>query len=634
MRGKLLFKTILIVLLVAWALYALWPTGRLYTLTADQKAEYASSGRLIPIMNKSVRLGLDLQGGMYVTLEVDLPTLIQQLAKVQDETLNRLIESSKQEMNVSSEDFLVILNRHFVKENIPFNRYWGEYGDSNAKILDYLNKQASEAMNRSLEILRNRVDQFGVSEPSIQHMGTTRILIELPGISDTEQAKNLIGKTALLEFAMLKDQSVFGETIDRIDKTVAADRKGPAAKAATEEPAAKEADRKDVRDTQDKAISVGELFGESGAAGEAGGDTSVVVDEGTFEENPFIALLRNTQSGHEVSVPIENVKVVDRILAREDVQNCIPPDAQLLWSSETHNVGDKVFRELYLVKKEAELTGKYLTNAQVTIGQDVQSAGRPEVNFELNRQGARIFSRVSGANIGKRLAIVLDKRVVSAPTIQTKIPDGRGRITGIGDMQEAKMMQIVLRAGALPAPVSIIEERVIGPSLGLDSITKGAWSALIGAVLVVIFMLVYYRGAGIIANIALFLNILILIAALAQFRFTLTMPGIAGIVLTIGMAVDANVLIFERIREELTAGKTVRAAIEAGYTKAFTAIADANVTTILTVVVLYYFGTSAIRGFAVTLMIGLVVNLFTAIVVTRTIYDHITSRFTLTKLSI
>jgi preprotein translocase subunit SecD len=223
---------------------------------------------------------------------------------------------------------------------------------------------------------------------------------------------------------------------------------------------------------------------------------------------------------------------------------------------------------------------------------------------------------------------------VSAPTIQSKIPDGRGRITGIGEMEEAKMMQIVLRAGALPAPVSIIEERIIGPSLGLDSITKGTRSALIASILVVVFMLVYYRGAGIVANVALFLNILILVAALAQFRFTLTMPGIAGIVLTIGMAVDANVLIFERIREELTAGKTVRAAIDAGYTKAFTAIADANITTILTAFVLFYFGTSAIKGFAVTLMIGLIVNLFTAVVVTRTIYDHITSRFTLTKLSI
>jgi SecD/SecF fusion protein len=631
MRGKLLAKTILIVLLVAWALYALWPTYKLYSLSSDQKAEYASAGRLIPLMNKSVRLGLDLQGGMYVTLEVDLPTLIQQLAKIQDETLLRLIRESKQEMNISSEDFLVILNRHLVKENVPFNRYWGEYGDSNAKILDYLNKQATDAMNRSLEILRNRVDEFGVSEPSIQHVGTTRILIELPGISDTEQAKNLIGKTAMLEFAMLKDANIFSETIDQIDKVVAEDRKSPGKKAA---PAPKDTVQKAAQDTKDKAITVGELFGEAEPAGNAGPDTSVVVDESTFDENPFIALLRNTQGGHEVSVPIENVTAVDRIIAREDVQKCLPPDARLLWSSETHNVGDKVFRELYLVKKDAELTGKYLTNAQVTIGQDVQSAGRPEVNFELNRQGARIFSRVSGANLGKRLAIILDSRVVSAPTIQTKIPDGRGRITGIGEMAEAKMMSIVLRAGALPAPVSIIEERVIGPSLGLDSITKGLWSGLIASILVVLFMVFYYRAAGLIADFALFLNILILIAVLAQFRFTLTMPGIAGIVLTIGMAVDANVLIFERIREELTAGKTVRAAIEAGYHKAFTAIADSNVTTILSAVVLYYFGTAAVKGFSITLMIGLIINLFTSVVVTHVVYDQITSRRTLTKLSI
>jgi SecD/SecF fusion protein len=628
MRGKLLVKTILIVLLVAWAMYALWPTYKLYSLSADQKAEYASAGRLIPLMNKSVRLGLDLQGGMYVTLEVDLPTLIQQLAKVQDETLLRLIRESKQEMNVSSEDFLLILNRHLVKENVPFNRYWGEYGDSNAKILDYLGKQATDAMNRSLEILRNRVDEFGVSEPSIQHVGSTRILIELPGISDTEQAKNLIGKTAMLEFAMLKDASVFGETIDRIDKVVAGDRKGPGVKAVVDTV------RKAAQDSKDKAITVGELFGENESAGNAAGDTSVVVDESTFDENPFIALLRNTQGGHEVSVPVENVIAVDRIIARGDVQKCVPPDARLLWSSETHNVGDKVFRELYLVKKESELTGKYLTNAQVTIGQDVQSAGRPEVNFELNRQGARIFSRVSGANIGKRLAIVLDNRVVSAPTIQSKIPDGRGRITGIGDMEEAKMMSIVLRAGALPAPVAIIEERVIGPSLGLDSITKGMWSGLIASILVVVFMIVYYRGAGLIADAALFLNVFLLIAVLAQFRFTLTMPGIAGIVLTIGMAVDANVLIFERIREELTAGKTVRAAIEAGYHKAFTAIADSNVTTILSAVVLYYFGTAAVKGFSITLMVGLIINLFTSVVVTHVIYDQITSRRTMTKLSI
>jgi SecD/SecF fusion protein len=642
MRGKLLAKTIIIALFVAWSLYALWPTYRLHTMDSEKRAEMNSAGRLVPLLNKSIKLGLDLQGGMYLTLDVDLPLLIEELAKVKDETLTRLIQQSREELNVSSEDFLTILNRNFVKANTPFNRYWGEYGDSNPKILDYLDKQAKDAMNRSLEILRNRIDQFGVSEPSIQHVGATRILIELPGITDPDQAKELIGKTALLEFAMLKESTVYSETIDKIDKALASDMKGegktksavtpaaapqPAADSTRQRPAAKE--------TKDKAVSVGELFGDEGVspAGEEQ-DTSVVVDETIFKENPFLALLRNTQTGREVSVPAENVLTVDRILQRPEIQRLVPPDARFLWSSEPFNVGDKTFRELYLVKKEAELTGKYLTNAQVTIGQDVQSAGQPEVNFEMNRSGARIFSRVSGANIGKRLAIILDSKVVSAPTIQSKIPDGRGRITGIGEMEEAKMISIVLRAGALPAPVSILEERTVGPSLGKDSISSGTFAAVLGAVLVVAFMFLYYKAAGLVADFALALNILILLAALAQFRFTLTMPGIAGIVLTIGMAVDANVLIFERIREELKTGKTVAASIEAGYKKAFSAIFDSNVTTILSAGVLYWLGTGPVKGFAVTLSIGLILNMFTAIVVTRVVYDHITSRTTLTRLSI
>jgi SecD/SecF fusion protein len=640
MRGKLLAKTVIIVLFVAWALFMLWPTYKLHTLSRDQKAEMASAGTLIPLMNKAIKLGLDLQGGMYLTLDVDLPRLIEELAKVKDENLDRLIQQSREELNVSSEDFLTILNRNFVKAKVPFNRYWGEYGDSNPKILDYLDKQAKDAMNRSLEILRNRIDQFGVSEPSIQHVGSTRILIELPGVSNTEQAKELIGKTALLEFAMLKEPGVYSETIDRIDKELASeiksgDKTHPAAKP---EPAVK-ADtartRPAAKETKDKAVSVGELFGDAGVS-PAGGqqDTSVVVDETTYKDNPFISLLRNTGTGREVSVPVENVLAIDRILERPEIKKLIPPDARFLWSSEPFNIGDKAFRELYLVKKEAELTGKYLTNAQVTIGQDMQSAGQPEVNFEMNRSGARIFSRVSGANIGKRLGIILDSKVVSAPTIQSKIPDGRGRITGIGEMDEAKMISIVLRAGALPAPVTVIEERTVGPSLGKDSISSGTFAAALGAILVVLFMLVYYRAAGALADFALVLNILILLAALAQFRFTLTLPGIAGIVLTIGMAVDANVLIFERIREELRTGKTVASSIEAGYKKAFSAIFDSNFTTIISSGVLYWLGTGPVKGFAVTLTIGLIINMFTAIVVTRTIYDHITSRTTLTKLSI
>jgi SecD/SecF fusion protein len=623
MRGKLLAKTVIIVLFVAWAVYALWPTYRMHTLSSEKKAEMASAGTLIPLMNKAIKLGLDLQGGMYLTLDVDLPRLIEELAKVKDETLTRLIQQSREELNVSSEDFLTILNRNFVKGNTPFNRYWGEYGDSNQKILDYLDKQAKDAMNRSLEILRNRIDQFGVSEPTIQHVGSTRILIELPGISDPDQAKDLIGKTALLEFAMLKDPAVFSETIDKIDKALASEMKGgDKAKPADVTQAKPDTTQKKspAKETKDKSISVGELFGEKDASPEtSGSDTSVVVDETIFKENPFLALLRNTQGAHEVSVPIENVVAVERILQRTDMQKLVPPDARFLWSSETFNVGDKTFRELYLAKKEAELTGKYLTNAQVTIGQDAKSAGQPVVNFEMNRQGARIFSRVSGANIGKRLSIILD---------------GRGQITGIPTMEEAKMISIVLRAGALPAPVTVLEERTVGPSLGKDSISSGTFAAVLGAILVVVFMILYYRAAGFIADFALLLNILILLAALAQFRFTLTLPGIAGIVLTIGMAVDANVLIFERIREELRTGKTVAASIDAGYKKAFSAIFDSNFTTIISSGVLYWLGTGPVKGFAVTLTIGLIINMFTAIVVTRAIYDHITSRTTLTKLSI
>ena len=354
-----------------------------------------------------------------------------------------------------------------------------------------------------------------------------------------------------------------------------------------------------------------------------------------FEENPFLALLRDTRRyGHNVSVPIENVTAVDRIIQREDIQRLVPSDAEFLWGSEPFQIADRTYRELFLLKKEAELTGQYLTDARVTIGSDVQSAGQPEVHFSLNRQGARIFSRVTAANIGKLMAIVLDNRVVEDAVIQTKIPDGRSRITGIGEMDKAKMVSIVLEVGALPAPVEIIQERTIGPSLGQDSITRGKYSALIGMCIVVIFMILYYRMSGMIADVALLMNLLIVLAILAQFRFTLTLPGVAGIVLTIGMAVDANVLVFERIREELRTGKTVRASIDAGYARAFRTILDANVTTLLTALVLYQFGTGPIRGFAVTLSIGIVVSMFTALVVTRLIFTHITARRTLTRLSI
>ena len=252
----------------------------------------------------------------------------------------------------------------------------------------------------------------------------------------------------------------------------------------------------------------------------------------------------------------------------------------------------------------------------------------------MNSEGSRILSRVTGANIDKRMAIILDKRVYSAPVIRSKIPRGSGIIEGIGEMQDAQEIAIVLRAGALPAPVQIIEERTVGPSLGEDSIRKGTQSAVLGLIVVILFMILYYRWSGFIADIALLLNLIIILAVLAGFHFTLTLPGVAGIILTIGMAVDANVLIFERMRDEIRLGKTVRMAIDLGYSKAFSAIFDSNLTTLITAIILYQFGTGPIRGFALSLSIGIVTSLFTALVVTRVIYDFITTRFTIKKLSI
>jgi preprotein translocase subunit SecD len=639
MRRNLLLKTVLILLLIAWALYALYPTYKLHTLTPEKKTQLAAQGKLIPLIDRSIRLGLDLQGGIYMTLEVDLPTLIGQLAKKNDARLDSILSETRQEMNVRAENFLDLLAARFERRGISLNEYWGDRGESDGKILSMMRKEAKDAMDRSLEILRNRVDQFGVSEPTIQHVGAMRILIELPGISDPAQAKELIGKTALLEFCLVKDPAIYSDLLQKIDKALA--KKGGldlnAKSGITSADTAKS--KTPQQERKDKSVSISEIFGKESAAEKKAGqteeDTSALVDENIFKENPFFSLLGDArQFGHEVSAPVENVPVLQRILDRPDIQRLMPPDAQLLWSSETFPVRDKTYKELFLINREPELTGKYLTNAQVTIGSDAENAGKPVVNFTLNRPGARIFSRVTGANIKKRLAIVLDKKIYTAPTIQSKIPYGSGIITGMPDMDEAKLISIILRAGALPAPVSIIEERTVGPSLGQDSIDAGKRASMIGLAAVVLFMVLYYRMSGMIADTALILNMLVLMAVLAQFRFTLTLPGIAGMVLTIGMAVDANVLIFERIREELQTGKTVKAAIDAGYTKAFSAIFDSNLTTVAAAVVLYEFGTGPVRGFAVTLTIGLVVSMFTAIVVTRVIFDHVTSRRTLTGLSI
>jgi protein-export membrane protein SecD len=381
------------------------------------------------------------------------------------------------------------------------------------------------------------------------------------------------------------------------------------------------------RESQDAVVDIKELLGEEASVSPT--DTTVMVDRESMTEHPFYTLLRNVENN--IGVPEKNYSIVNRILHRREIQNLLPPDYEFLWSklAEEAPDGNKYYR-LYLLKKEPELIGKYLNDAQVQIGgggDDASSTGLPIVTLEMNREGARIFSRVTGANVGKFLAIVLDNKVHMAPRIKTKIPDGRAIIEGSKDMEEAKDLAIVLRAGALPAPVEIIEERTVGPSLGSDSVKKGTLSGLGGLIFVILFMIWYYRLGGLIADLALILNVLFIMAVLAGFHGTLTLPGIAGIILTIGMAVDANVLIYERIREELRTGKTIKAAIEAGYSRAVVVIFDSNLTTLMSAIVLYQFGTGPIRGFALTLMIGLSASMFTAIVVTRAIFDWYTAKY-------
>jgi preprotein translocase subunit SecD len=381
-----------------------------------------------------------------------------------------------------------------------------------------------DAIDRALEIIRNRIDQFGVSEPEITLQGVDQILIQLPGISDPQRAIKLIGQTALLEFKL-------------------------------------------------------------------------VDEEGNIDE----ALKGN-----------------------------IPPADIILYQRSVDPETGAVRNNPFLLQKKTLMTGEFIKDARVALDQ----FNEPYVAMEFTDVGARLFEQITAANVKRRLAIILDNNVYSAPVIQERIPGGRAQITGRFSMKEASDLAIVLRSGSLPAPVKILEQRTVGPSLGQDSIKKGMLSTLISAALVVLFMIVYYKFSGVIADIALVLNIILTLAALALLHATLTLPGIAGLVLSVGMAVDANILIHERIKEELRFGKTIRAAIDQGYHRAFSAIIDSNLTTFIAGILLYQFGTGPVKGFAVTLSIGILANLFTAVYITRVIFDFISLRPGFKKLSI
>lgn len=633
MKSKQTPRLLMIGLALTWAIWAIWPTIQYQGLSNAEKETLREEGKLDPIESRTIKQGLDLKGGMYIVLEVDLPTLLENIAENKDSKFIRSIASVRERLSQTPEaDFFTLFTNLTNQNKLKLSRYYYDHGSSNSDILSSLGEESEDAINRVLEILVNRVDQFGVAEPTIQKQGSQRIIVELAGIQDSERARALLESTALLEFFIVKDISTTNQLMVRIDQVLKGDE---SIAAITKVKAAEEKIKSQKSD--DETVSVSELFGES-----ENSDTqsdSAVVDENIFAERPFSAMLRNL--GQTIGVPEKNIYAVKKILERPEVQEKLAAvGGMFLFShkAEEYPLVDGTLETMYslfLVEDEAELTGGVVEEAKANLGpQGSTSAGQPIVNLSMNSDGARKWSIVTGSNVGRQVALVLDKKVHMAPNIKEKISGGGTLIEGFADINEAKDIAIVLRAGALPAPVDIIEERVIGPSLGADSVRSGTLSVIIGLGLVLIFMLIYYRFSGLIADFALIWNIVLVLAVLASLQATLTLPGIAGLILTVGMSIDANVIIFERIREEHRKGKTPKAAVKSGYDRALTTIIDANVTTVIAALVLWQFGTGPIKGFATVLFWGILVSMFTAIFVTRTIFNSFTSRKGFTKLSI
>jgi preprotein translocase subunit SecD len=623
------FRVVLIILLTALAVFSIVPTFQDYQYnktiqeftSSEDSLKYIQDNRqdIEKAKDKRLKLGLDLQGGMHIVLEVDVLGLIEESAKNRDEKFDALVETIRQRAKTDKTPIPELLKEVFQEEEIRLSRYYYDIRDSDEEIVDKLRAEAKEAVDRAREIIRNRVDQYGVAEPVIQTQGGRRIIIELPGVSDKQRVRKLLKGTAKLEFKLVRDREVAFQVLQDINKYLALKEKekrdsieAGSDLEATSAPQVSQADTSAVPDLTAMADTNSlDLFSEQA-------DT-VKSDEALRRENPLFAILGVLQNGVTYTTEFERTNL-QNILSREDVRRRIPGDLDFLISAKAFSTAEDG-TELYYVyplKKQPELTGGVITEAKATFNPNDMT---PEVTMKMDGEGTRKWARITGANIGKQIAIVLDNTVYSAPVVQSKIPNGSSVINGIDDLEEAQDLEIVLKAGALPAPVRIIEERTVGPSLGADSIRAGIQAILWGFSIVAVFMIFYYRSAGFIADFALVFNVVFVIAVLAGFSAALTLPGIAGLVLTIGMAVDANVLIFERVREEFLLGKRLRLCIETGYDKAFSAILDSHITTLGAAFLLYTFGIGPIQGFAVTLMIGTIASLFTAVVITKVIID-------------
>ncbi len=634
MFKKTSIRFVIIGIILVLAAYSLYWSGAYYFFSEEKKESLRESGELAAIKEKILHLGLDLQGGIHVVMEVDVPKLFLSLATNVTNEFEGTIEAARKESEATDQDFVDVFANHVAKNNLKLVRHYSELGFENENIISKLREEAKDATNRAMAVIRNRVDQYGVSEPNIQKAGKYRIIVQLAGVEDPERAKRLIQKTALLELILMKDPRVTQSFIESVDEYM----KTGNVELAKVDTTVEESDTTiAINEAKNKSVKIDELLGtQDEEVQDTSEDGDLLVDESIYKDKPFSSLLRFM--GNMIVVPEENEYAVKKILADSNVVKLLPFNSQLLWGAKAitrtlDEGGTRDFYNLYHLEKEAGLQGKYIVKAKASIGSG-QNSGQPIINFTLNNEGARKFSRLTGANINKRLAIVLDNKVYMVPRINSKIPNGQSVIEGFSSLAEAKDIAIVLRAGALPAPIKIMEERTVGPTLGRDSVETGTKLGIIGFVIVIIFMGFYYKGSGLLADVALLLNLFLVMAVLAYLRATLTLPGIAGLILTIGIAVDNNVLIFERIREELDKGKTVKSAIDSGYSRAFITILDANLTTILSALILMQFGTGPVKGFAVTLFWGVVASFFTAVFFTRTMFNYRTDKKVIEKLSI
>lgn len=565
----------------------LWLENRhIDSLDSEAQTTYVeeNAGKIAGLRDRVLNLGLDLQGGMHVTLELATPQLLRELARdYLDADFEAVIISSAAVANENNSDIIDEFASQFQSRDADarLSRYFRSDSDnitrssSNAEIIDYLKNQRNAAVDRAMQIVRNRVDRFGVTEPSIVKQGANRIVVELPGVDDEERVRNLLKGTARLEFRLTADPDELVSSLQRVVEfyTRTGIAEGDSVETQTNE-------LLEVFIPQGQSV----VFGSAAAR-----DTAAVIDL--------------------IEVP--------------EVLRLLPRDVELLWTSKPEFVAEDrtEFFSLIGVRRNVEMTGEVITEASPTFD---PITNEPQVSMTMNRDGASRWARITGANIGRPVAIILDNFVYTYPNVINRINDGRSSITGLGGLQEADDLVNILMSGALPAPLDIVEERVVGPTLGAASISYGLNAITFGLFIVAIFMIFYYHVGGAIADVALITSIFFILGILAAFSATLTLPGMAGIVLTIGMAVDANVLIFDRIREEQRAGKSLMAAIDSGYSNAMSAILDSNVTTFLVAIILYSFGVGPIKGFAVTLMAGIVASLFSAIIITRVIIDYIT----------